>query len=803
LINELQRGSATHGGCPLIAQAHGILGIIQFLEGPYLVLVAEKRRCGDICGHVVYGVASVSLLQIHSTECSAADRASIKQPVLWASNPTGSAWSSFLQIVRPQQQRGEIAAAERRYRKLIRSLDLTRDFFFSNTYSLSRPLQANVKSRSKDSVTHIESIFVWNSHLKESFQSILGNDVAQMWTVSLIHGFFQQVHLSSYGQRFSITLLARRSSKFAGTRYRKRGISNAGFVANEVETEQIVTVCQQTSKDVPLVSSCVQVRGSIPLFWSQDMKSMSPKPEIVVQRVDPLYQATQTHYEHLVMRYASPIITLSLIKVFEKIPRETNLQREFYTALNFLRQSAHSHLNFLQWDFSQQVKKKGTDALHELVELCNKVLHTTGIFVSSVTSGNFVCQKMARHSDMFAYGNKRYVADSLFQNGVLRTNCIDCLDRTNVAQYAYGLCALNTQLYYLNLIDGPEVPLECDLANMLMDLYQSMGDVIALQYGGSEAHAPILSTSRGHSRVATQTKEALVSVKRYYNNTYNDDEKQEAINLFLGNFIPSKTKPHLWDLNSDHYLHGRVNNLDLSRRGQQQDQASNTCTSLGSLCSGFALEQLKHPFKYTSQLMKELWSKDAYYDAQQQNTVNRTNCAPCDSAVCKAHSLEQLSGSEFEVYKQIKLYLNPHNFALVPKHAWVWRFWCNASREQALHQEYVVQLPVYSELCGIKRESVFSNPRSNKHNVIKIIHDTHKLTVGKAQTKLLAIVDHKQEKAAQLGKSGEQLSNLSIVWSCMASNTVECALQYQCKLHASNNLFTNLHTRLTEHILSL
>ena len=30
----------------------------------------------------------------------------------------------------------------------------------------------------------------------------------------------------------------------------------------------------------------------------------------------------------------------------------------------------------------------------------------------------------------------------IFQRGVLRSHCIDCLDRTNVAQYAAGLAAL-------------------------------------------------------------------------------------------------------------------------------------------------------------------------------------------------------------------------------------------------------------------------------------------------------------------------------------------------------------------------
>jgi hypothetical protein len=45
----------------------------------------------------------------------------------------------------------------------------------------------------------------------------------------------------------------------------------------------------------------------------------------------------------------------------------------------------------------------------------------------------------------------------LYQRGVLRTNCIDCLDRTNVSQYAYGLVALGRQLHAFGLINMPEV----------------------------------------------------------------------------------------------------------------------------------------------------------------------------------------------------------------------------------------------------------------------------------------------------------------------------------------------------------
>lgn len=75
-----------------------------------------------------------------------------------------------------------------------------------------------------------------------------------------------------------------------------------------------------------------------------------------------------------------------------------------------------------------------------------------------------------------------------FQSGVVRTNCIDCLDRTNVSQYAYGLEALGRQLQAMGLTDTSKVDPDSSIAVALMNMYQSMGDALAHQYGGSAAH---------------------------------------------------------------------------------------------------------------------------------------------------------------------------------------------------------------------------------------------------------------------------------------------------------------------------
>lgn len=64
----------------------------------------------------------------------------------------------------------------------------------------------------------------------------------------------------------------------------------------------------------------------------------------------------------------------------------------------------------------------------------------------------------------FLIKNKKIksLIELLYQTGVLRTNCVDCLDRTNTAQFMVGKCALAYQLYSLGLIDKPNLQFDTD-----------------------------------------------------------------------------------------------------------------------------------------------------------------------------------------------------------------------------------------------------------------------------------------------------------------------------------------------------
>ena len=137
----------------------------------------------------------------------------------------------------------------------------------------------------------------------------------------------------------------------------------------------------------------------------------------------------------------------------------------------------------------------------------------------------------------------------------MRTNCVDCLDRTNVLQFFVGLEVLKQQLTALKLLPEPRLDFDSQVVAVLSELYDLMGDHLALQYAGSVAHKKYqLLGSR--PRMMTSSKELLTSIHRHYNNSFNDREKQACLNLFLG-LYSAREHPRLWVLDSDSWVHHR------------------------------------------------------------------------------------------------------------------------------------------------------------------------------------------------------------------------------------------------------
>lgn len=516
ILNAIDEGNRSSGGLKLKASFWGLLGFIRFTGPYYMLFVTKRSQVAMVGGHYIYSVDATELIPL---------------------TPTLSTRS-----------KADKHPEEPRFVGILNNLDLSRSFYFSYSYDVTRTLQHNVR-REREALeaglaeplkADHNDMFVWNHHLLEPAKKALNNTYD--WCLSIIHGYVDQAALSVYwGRVVYITIIARRSRFFAGARYLKRGANDLGYVANDVETEQIVSEMLTTSFHAPGPSlfanpnytSYVQHRGSIPLYWKQDSTGVSPKPDIELNQMDPFYSAAAMHFDNLFSRYGAPVYVLNLVKAKERVPRESKLLKEYLNAITYLNQFLpdDKKIVYHAFDMSRASKSRDQDVIGSLEAIADRFVPQTGIFQN---------------------GNND---DSMrLQNGIVRTNCIDCLDRTNAAQFVIGKKALGHQLFTLGVIDHPSVEYDSDAVNLFTHMWHDHGDTIAVQYGGSHL-VNTMATYRKINQWTSHSRDMVESFKRYYNNSFMDAQRQEAYNLFLGNYVFVQGQPMLWDLSTDYYLH--------------------------------------------------------------------------------------------------------------------------------------------------------------------------------------------------------------------------------------------------------
>ncbi|KAF2019995.1 hypothetical protein BU24DRAFT_365769 [Aaosphaeria arxii CBS 175.79] len=515
LLNAIDDGNKATGGLKLKCSTWGLLGFIRFTEAYYMLLITKRAQVAMLGGHYIYQVDGTELIPL----------------------TTGST-SRFQKDRNPE---------EARFLGILNNLDLTRSFYFSYAYNITRSLQQNI-IRERTALNEgmhrpppdYQDMFAWNHYLLEPASTALKN--MYDWCHPIIHGYIDQSSLNVYGRRVFITIIARRSRFFAGARFLKRGSNDLGYVANDVETEQIVSESLNTSFHAPgprlyanpTYTSYVQHRGSIPLYWTQDNTGVTPKPDIDLNLIDPFYSAAALHFDNLFERYGTPVYVLNLIKARERTPRESKLLYEYQHAINYLNQSlpADKKIIYEAFDMARASKTRGQDVIGTLEHLGEKVLTTTGFF----------------------HNGDHDTGSAQVQNGVARTNCIDCLDRTNAAQFVIGKRALGRQLQALGVIKGNTVEYDSDCVDCFTHMFHGHGDAIAIQYGGSHL-VNTMATYRKINHWQSSSRDMVESFKRYYHNSFLDSQRQEAYNLFLGNYVFAQDEPMLWDLTTDYYLH--------------------------------------------------------------------------------------------------------------------------------------------------------------------------------------------------------------------------------------------------------
>lgn len=126
--------------------------------GPYYIYVITKRRkIGAIGAHSIHAIT--------------------KREMIPFQNSTGSTNIAYSKV-------------EERYKNILCSMDVTKDFYFSYSYHVMQSLQKNVRASLTGKALY-EKMFVWNEFLTKGIKQHLNNT---LWTVALVYGFFKQVN---------------------------------------------------------------------------------------------------------------------------------------------------------------------------------------------------------------------------------------------------------------------------------------------------------------------------------------------------------------------------------------------------------------------------------------------------------------------------------------------------------------------------------------------------------------------------------------------------------------------------------
>uniref|UniRef100_A0A336KBA1 Phosphatidylinositol-3-phosphatase SAC1 n=1 Tax=Culicoides sonorensis TaxID=179676 RepID=A0A336KBA1_CULSO len=386
------------------------------------------------------------------------------------------------------------------YLEMVRNVLDTPYFYFSYTYDLSHT-QQRLHGASKEFMQmgfaeRADQRFVWNKHLMGSF---LRPDLRQ-YCLPIILGFVSIHQVNVNGHYFSWILISRRSIYRAGTRLFSRGIDHTGSVSNYVETEQIIEY------DGDRVSF-VQIRGSIPLFWRQ-APNLKYKPAPKIDNAKDHQTACQRHFENQLALYGKQV----LVNLIDHRGREEILEKAYRSIVAEV--TNEQNVRYEAFDFHTECRKMRWDRLNILID------------------------RLAHEQDEF--GVFHIKKDSVVissQTGVFRTNCIDCLDRTNVVQSMLARRSLQNTLTKLGvLVPGQKIENTYTFETLFRNVWADNADLISTQYSGTGALKTDF-TRTGKRTILGALQDGLNSMTRYYKNNFNDGFRQDSIDLFLGNYV--------------------------------------------------------------------------------------------------------------------------------------------------------------------------------------------------------------------------------------------------------------------------
>ncbi|KAK7741648.1 Inositol-1,4,5-trisphosphate 5-phosphatase 1 [Diaporthe eres] len=452
-------------------------------------------------------------------------------------------------------------------------------FYYSTDFDLTNRLQDRPADANTFDIDNFDEGFLWNSYMISplvQFRSRLMPheretlDASRILT-SAIRGFCLTMNIpqlvaplkpAKSGMPSYLTIISRLSCRRAGTRFNSRGIDDDGNVANFVETETIYW------SPSGVLFSYAQVRGSVPVFWEQAAGLLPGQQKISITRSpDGTQPAFNKHFQDLEHNYGA-VHVVNLLS--ESKPGEVELSQLYRNGILHCplsragekHSNEHALLRGTEYDFHAETKgPTGYEAARGIRRYIEGSAEGFAYYLAEETDSPGETVNGTPHI------NRRYVV-VLQQEGVFRTNCLDCLDRTNLIQ------TLVSQMAVESFLGHREEYASSDFWMRHSSLWADNGDALSRIYAGTGALKSSF-TRHGKMSLAGAIADARKSATRLYINNFTDKQRQNTIDMLLGRLV-GQSPVSLYDPINDYV------NAELNKRSAQFSSTENIRILVGT-----------------------------------------------------------------------------------------------------------------------------------------------------------------------------------------------------------------------------
>ena len=443
------------------------------------------------------------------------------------------------------------------YIEMINNFLERNPLFYSDKIDLSMSFQYT-KKRTEENFSTYSTIFrfsnliyCWNLSLAETYnrknddERENKNEGMQHFIYPIINGFFGTCSGEEYSPNLELTLIARKDIRRSGMRFLIRGANHEGAVANCVEIEEILTY---KDNDNLIINSFVQLRGSIPLIWTQEPTvKLNPKIEISKDFAEN-YNAFSNHIMELIDRYDS----VHCINLIDKKKDQQMIGKEYEKlVLEYKSKEPKNgkNVDYSWFDFHSECKKMQYNNIKKLFieDSVSKHLEECKYNIIKIDNKKFDTEKINKKDTRY---EEILILDDLLdyvqkQKLVFRTNCIDSLDRTNVVQSVFGRYFLLLILKDLKLSeispkkDDISISFKGNFENKFKNIWADNGDHVSLAYSGTGAMKSDFVRT-GKRSILGALNDGILTTRRLFINNFRDGYNQDCHDYFLGNLNPKK-----------------------------------------------------------------------------------------------------------------------------------------------------------------------------------------------------------------------------------------------------------------------